>query len=183
MRTNSQFAIALAVLLIALASVAGALIFEALGYAPCELCLKERIPYYVAIPIAGFAIFFAAQALRVHVHATLIALVLIFAVSAIFGAYHAGVEWGFWPGPQDCSGSLDHAATAEDFLAQLQSVRVTRCDVPALKFLGLSLAAWNMVISAGLAALAGVGLLQRRNQEGMTGLYVGRNKSKGKRGG
>jgi disulfide bond formation protein DsbB len=164
MRINRQFAIALAVLLIALASVAGALIFEALGYAPCELCLKERIPYYVAIPIAGFAVFFAAQALRVHVHATLVALVLIFAVSAVFGGYHAGVEWGFWPGPQECSGSLDHAATASDFLAQLHSVRVTRCDVPALRIFGLSLAVWNAMISAGLAALAAVGLLQPRKQ-------------------
>jgi disulfide bond formation protein DsbB len=158
MRVKSQFAIALVILLIAAASIAGALLVEVLGYAPCELCLKERIPYYVAIPMAGAAVFFAVRGPKTTVHAILIALVLIFAVSAIFGAYHAGVEWGFWPGPQECSGSLSRAATASDFLAQLQNVRVARCDVPALKLLGLSLAAWNAVVSAALTLLAVAGL-------------------------
>ena len=52
MGIRTPFFIALAILAIAAASITGAFIFEALGYAPCELCLKERIPYYAAIPIA-----------------------------------------------------------------------------------------------------------------------------------
>jgi disulfide bond formation protein DsbB len=87
-----------------------------------------------------------------------VALALIFAASAIFGAYHAGIEWGLWPGPQECTGPLDHARSTEDFLKQLQSVKVARCDAPALKLVGLSLAGWNALVSAGLAALAVVGL-------------------------
>ena len=81
-------------------------------------------------------------------------LALIFAASAIFGSYHMGIERGFWPGPPECIGTLQRAASAEDFLKQLDSLKVVRCDAPALPILGLSLAAWNAVISAGLAALA-----------------------------
>jgi disulfide bond formation protein DsbB len=158
MRIRSPFGIALVILAIAVSAIAGAFVFEALGYAPCELCLKERIPYYAAIPFAGLAVFFAARGPRSLLHVAFVALALIFAASAIFGAYHAGVEWGFWPGPLECSGPLDRAASVSDFLKQLQSVKVARCDAPALRILGLSLAGWNALISAGLAALAVVGL-------------------------
>lgn len=154
----SPFAAALAILTVAVSSIAGAFIFEALGYAPCELCLRERIPYYAAIPVAGLAVLLAARGSSSLLRAAFLALALVFAASAAFGAYHAGIEWGFWPGPQQCSGMLERARSAEDFLAQLQSVKVVRCDVPALRILGLSLAGWNALISAGLAALAIVGV-------------------------
>ena len=156
MRMRSPIGIALVIVTIAVASIAGAFLLEALGYAPCELCLKERIPYYAAIPFAGLAVFFAARGPSL-LHAAFVALALIFTASAIFGAYHAGMEWGFWPGPLECSGPLDHARSTADFLKQLQSVKVARCDAPALRILGLSLAAWNAVVSAGLAALAVAG--------------------------
>jgi disulfide bond formation protein DsbB len=158
MRIRGPFGIALVILAIAVSSIAGAFVFEALGYAPCELCLKERMPYYAAVPFAGLAVLFAARGLKVFLRAAFVALAVIFAVSGIFGAYHAGIEWGFWPGPKECTGPLDHARSTADFLKQLQSVRVARCDTAALRILGLSLAAWNAVVSAGLAALAVVGV-------------------------
>ncbi|QBR72470.1 disulfide bond formation protein B [Beijerinckiaceae bacterium] len=158
MRLKPPLAISLAILAIAVLSIVGALIFEALGYAPCELCLKERIPYYVAIPIAALAVLFAAKGPKIPLIAAFAALALIFAGSAMFGAYHSGVEWGFWPGPKECTGSLDHAASVGDFLKQLQTVKVTRCDAAALHVFGLSLAAWNTLISLGLTGLALLGL-------------------------
>jgi len=161
MRLKSPFALALTIFLVALSSIAGAFIFEALGYAPCELCLKERIPYYAAVPFAGLAALFATRGPRSLSHAALCILALIFAGSAIFGAYHAGVEWGFWPGPLECSGPLARAASVNDFLKQLQTFKLTRCDAPALRILGLSLAGWNAVVSAGLAALAVAGARSR----------------------
>jgi disulfide bond formation protein DsbB len=158
MRRIGPFGIALVILAIALSSIAGAFIFEAFGYAPCELCLKERMPYYAAIPFAGLAVLFAARGPKTFLRAAFVVLALIFTASAIFGAYHAGVEWGFWPGPQECSGALDHARSVEEFLRQLQSAKVARCDAAAIRILGLSLAGWNAVVSAVLAALAVVGL-------------------------
>jgi len=157
MRMRSPFGIALVILAIAVLSIAGAFVFEALGYAPCELCLKERMPYYTAIPVASLAVLFAARGSKAFLRPAFVALALIFAASAIFGAYHAGIEWGFWPGPTECTGALDRARSVEDFLRQLQSVKVARCDAPALRILGLSLAAWNAAVSLGLAVLAVVG--------------------------
>jgi disulfide bond formation protein DsbB len=161
MRITGPFGIALVILAIAVASIAGAFVFEALGYAPCELCLKERIPYYAAIPFAGLAVLFAARGPRSLVRAALCILALIFAASAIFGAYHAGVEWGFWPGPKECSGLFNRAASVSDFLRQLERIKVVRCDAAAIRILGLSLAGWNAVVSAGLAALSVLGLRAR----------------------
>ena len=158
MGIRSSFFMALAILAIAAASITGAFIFQALGYAPCELCLKERIPYYAAIPIVGIAVFFAARGSKALTRAAFVVLALIFAASAVFGAYHAGVEWGFWAGPTECTGALDRAASVSDFLKQLESVKVVRCDSAALRILGLSLAGWNAVISAGLVTIAALGL-------------------------
>jgi len=149
--------IAIFILAAAASSIAGAFVFEALGYSPCELCLTERIPYYLAIPLAGVAALFAARGHKKLLGAAFAGLALTFAASALLGAYHAGIEWGFWPGPQECSGVLERAASVDDFLKQLESVKAVRCDAPALRILGLSLAGWNAVISAGLAALGEVG--------------------------
>ena len=79
-----------------------------------------------------------------------------FTASALFGAYHAGVEWGFWPGPSDCTGTLEKAGSVTDFMKQLQTTKVVRCDAVAIRILGLSLAGWNAVISAAMALVAGI---------------------------
>jgi disulfide bond formation protein DsbB len=157
MRMRSPFGIALVILAVVVSSLVGAFLFEVAGYAPCELCLKERIPYYAAVPVAGLAVLFAARGLKAFLRAAFVALALIFAASAIFGAYHTGIEWGFWPGPAECTGPLDRARSTADFLRQLQSVKVARCDAPTVRILGLSLAGWNALISAGLAAIAVAG--------------------------
>jgi disulfide bond formation protein DsbB len=157
----TPFRSALAIFLIAAGSIVGAWIFQALGYAPCDLCLKERIPYYAGIALGGLAALLAARGQTSLLPAAFAGLALIFVASAIFGVYHAGVEWGFWRGPQDCTGPLDHAASVADFLTQLQHVKVVRCDAVAIRIFGLSLAGWNAVISAGLVGLAALGARSR----------------------
>jgi disulfide bond formation protein DsbB len=163
---SSPLAAALAILLVATATIAGAWIFQAFGYAPCDLCLKQRVPYYIGIPFACLTAIIAARGLRRLLPMAFIALALIFAASAIFGAYHSGVEWGFWPGPSDCTGPLGKAGSVNDFLKQLQSVKVVRCDAVAIRILGLSLAGWNAVISAALAALASTAMKRISRKDG-----------------
>ncbi len=143
---------ALAVALGAAATVGGALVFEhAFGYVPCKLCLIQRNPYYVAIPLGLLAAVLPPRWSRIG----LWLLALVFAVSAGLGAYHAGVEWGFWAGPSDCGGgSGAGAGNVGDFLNQLQNTRVVSCTEAAWRFLGLSLAGWNVLISLALAAVA-----------------------------
>jgi disulfide bond formation protein DsbB len=144
--------VALAVALGAAATVGGALIFEhAFGYVPCKLCLIQRNPYYIASPLGLVAALLPPRWMR----AGLWLLALIFIVSAGLGAYHSGVEWGFFAGPSDCGGgSGAGAGNVGDFLNQLQSTRVVSCTEAAWRFLGLSLAGWNVLISLALAAFA-----------------------------
>ena len=54
------------------------------------------------------------------------------------------------------------APKVADFLNQLQHIKVVRCDEVQIRVLGLSLANWNVIISAALAALAGRGAMLRR---------------------
>jgi disulfide bond formation protein DsbB len=141
----------------AILALAAAWALQLSGLTPCELCLRERIPYYVGIPIALGAL---GAALRRRIDFARIGfglLLVIFAASALLGAYHAGVEWGFWPGPAECSGQFNAPAKVGDFLEQLKHVTVVRCDAAALRILGLSLAGWNALLSLALAALAGQG--------------------------
>ena len=152
--------LASAILLAIVATIAGAFAFQAAGYAPCELCLKERLPYYAGMALAAATLAAAWRGPRLAVAIGFGLLALLFVFSAAFGTYHAGVEWGFWAGPTDCSGALERASSNVDFLRQLQSVRVVRCDAVAIRILGVSLAGWNAVISAAIAALALFGVLR-----------------------
>ena len=67
-------------------------------------------------------------------------------------AYHAGVEWKFWPGPNDCSGPINNVGSVRDMLNQLQSISIVRCDEAAWRFLGISLAGYDV---AGVAHACG----------------------------
>lgn len=143
------------VLAVAFATIAGAWVFEWAGYAPCDLCLKQRWAYYAGIPVALAAVLFAWRGPVAITRGLLVLLAVIFFASAVFGVYHAGVEWGLWQGPTGCTGGVPQSvASTGDFMKQLQQVKVVRCDVVALRIFGLSLAGWNAIISLGMAGVA-----------------------------
>ena len=140
------------------AAILGAWFFQyGLGYQPCPLCLEQRIPYYVAIPVAALvAVAASRKAPRALVAGGLALLAVAMLIDAALAVYHAGVEWKFWAGPQDCSGPLNPLGSGS-LLQDLQSVRVVRCDEAPWRFLGLSLAGWNVPLSLGLALIAAWG--------------------------
>jgi len=152
---------ALAVLVLALLAIGGAWFSQlVIGLRPCELCLLQRWPYYVGVPLAAIASFVAlgAPALRGSVLAPLMtALALIFLVSAGLGVYHAGVEWGLWAGPSACAGQYAAPASTSDFLKSLEAGPSVRCDEAAIRVLGLSLAGWNALVSLLIMAIAVLG--------------------------
>lgn len=150
--------IAAAILALALVSILGAWTFEAFGYLPCELCLTQRIPYYAGIPLAALTLWLALKpGPHPALPAAFLGLALIFYASMALGVYHSGVEWGMWPGPAGCTGQMRTAANPAEFLKQLETVRVVRCDEPALRVFGLSMAGMNAIVSFVIAALAVVG--------------------------
>src|SRR5262249_49117486 len=104
---------AIAVAVAGAATILGAWFFQyGLGLRPCPLCLEQRIPSYVAIRLAVIVAIAAARAAPRAAPRWLVTggLALIAAAMLIgvgLGVYHAGVEWKWWAGPQDCSGPLD----------------------------------------------------------------------------
>lgn len=152
---------ALAVAGLGAATILGAWYFQyVLGLQPCPLCLEQRYAYYFAIPLAVLvALGVAVGASRKVVVAAFVVIALGMLWNAGLGAYHAGVEWKFWPGPQDCSGALGDLGTAGGLLKKLESIRVIRCDEIPWSFLGISLAGYNVLISLALAAIAAWGAM------------------------
>jgi disulfide bond formation protein DsbB len=158
-RSNPAHCAAVAVALIAVATIAGAWFFQlVIGLPPCPLCLEQRYAYYFAIPLAVLTLLglnFGASRKVVVAALGVIALVMLW--NAGLGAYHAGVEWKLWAGPQDCSGTLSDLGAAGGLLDKLKSIRVVRCDEIPWSFLGLSLAGYNAIISLVIALIAAIG--------------------------
>jgi disulfide bond formation protein DsbB len=164
LRRDEPAAAALAVFVLSAATILGAWYFQlVVKLPPCPLCLEERIPYYIVIPLSLLT---AAAALlrapRALLAAGLLAIIAAMLCSAALGAYHAGVEWRFWPGPTDCSGPVTDFTKQGSLLDQLQSVRVVRCDEAAWRLFGISLAGYNVLISLVLAAIAAFSLRARK---------------------
>ncbi len=155
-RTQPVAAAAIAVASIGVATVAGFLFFQfVLGYPPCPLCLEQRIAFYVAIPLAVMILLgVSVGASRKVLLLALLAIAAAMVWNAGLGVYHSGIEWKWWPGPQDCSGPTTSFGSASSLLNRLQNIRVVRCDEAAWRFLGLSLAGYNVLISLALAAVA-----------------------------
>ena len=165
-QTNRAIAAALAITAIAAATLAGAWFFQlVLDIRPCPLCLEQRYAYYLAVPLGVLVALAAARdAPRAGLVAGLAILALAALANAWLGAYHAGVEWGFWPGPTECSGPVLDLGKAGSLFDNLDKVKVIRCDEVQWRFLGLSLAGYNVLISLLMAALAawGIARLARR---------------------
>ncbi|MGP9803830.1 disulfide bond formation protein B [Paracoccus sp. NSM] len=126
-----------------------ALGFQAAGYAPCELCILQRWPHVAAVAVAGLVW------LTGRVRA--LAVLGMIAAGAAMGLalYHVGVEIGWWQGPAHCSGGVGDLAqlSTAELMTRLQAAPVVRCDEVAWRFMGISMAGWNAILSAGLAGL------------------------------
>lgn len=144
------------IVFVAVTTILGAFFFQyVLGYQPCPLCLDQRIAYYVSIPLAILIMLgIAFSASRKVLVLALFAIAVAMIINTGLGVYHSGIEWKWWAGPTDCSGPLNDLGAAGGLLKQLESIRVVRCDEAAWRFLGLSLAGYNVLISLALAAIA-----------------------------
>lgn len=139
------------------ATILGALAFEHIGgYVPCALCLLQRNPYYIGIPIMVLALLAEILKLPPIVSRGLLAAGgIAMLVGAGLGVYHSGVEWGFWEGPSACSAPVDSVPTnANDLLGDLNKTHGPSCTVASWRMFGLSFAGWNVVASLVLAAIA-----------------------------
>ncbi|WP_370033847.1 disulfide bond formation protein B [Qipengyuania mesophila] len=118
------------------------------GLYPCEMCWWQRWPHFVALGLAMLA--FAVPPPRVW---TALAALAILTSGAI-GLFHAGVEYGWWPGITSCAAIA--STGGGNALDNIMNTPLVRCDEPAWTLLGISLAGFNFLIStaAGLAILS-----------------------------
>ena len=133
--------------------VAGALLFQAAGLPPCEMCHWQRWPHFASIALGLGAALLALSGSLSPEKVRPFALIAIagVALSGLIGIYHAGVEWMWWQGPTACTGAGYIPGVSDP-----NNFRVVRCDVAAWRLFGLSLAGYNALISL---AVAGASLL------------------------
>jgi disulfide bond formation protein DsbB len=165
LRRKPAVAAALAIFALSATTLLGAWYFQfVLKLVPCPLCLEERLPYHIVIPLSLLMTIAAVvRAPRALLVVGFLAIMAAMLCSAALGAYHAGVEWRWWPGPTECSGPISDLTVKGPLLDQLQSIYVVRCDEAAWRLLGLSLAGYNVLMSLAIAAIAVLGLLARKD--------------------
>lgn len=146
----------LVALLLPLALLAGAFGSEYFGgLHPCEMCWWQRYAHMVALFFAGLAFAGPAQSPRSRTLVLLAALGI--AVSGAIGVYHAGVEAKIFEGFTRCTAlSTTKGESTAELLHQISHAPLIRCDDVQFRFLGISMAGWNAILSLGGAALIGV---------------------------
>jgi disulfide bond formation protein DsbB len=127
--------------------------FETFGHLPpCELCLQQREGYWAALAVGAGGYALARWRPKIG-RGLLLLLAAVFLLEAGLAAYHAGVEWKWWPGPVACTGAHKRVDLSQmtAFAAGARIVMV-QCDVAAWRLLGLSMAGWNALCALALAA-------------------------------
>lgn len=142
----------------------GAYAFEYIGrMAPCELCLRQRIPHWVALGLGLVAMVPATRGHAGRARLLLVLMTLAMTVSAGLGLHHVGVESGWWDYAGACS-TLASTGSAADPFGDIFTVPLVRCDVPAWTLAGISMAGYNALLSAGLMLVGVAGLLDARKE-------------------
>ena len=119
-----------------------------LGHKPCNLCIIERVPYIAAIILISL-IFILNRYQKI-----ISSLVLIFFIfGALVSFYHFGIEQGFFSESLICELSNSNPINKEELLSQLKMSEIISCKDVTFRFLGLSLATINTIISLILSGI------------------------------
>ena len=150
-------------LMIGIAVIISAWGFQLIGgHQPCSLCLEQRTPYYVGIPLVFLSILIIYRAWSPFFARLLLLLVsVVMLYGAGLGVYQSGAEWGFWLGPQECSTVQEIEEDASNMISALKNTKTIDCSKASWRMFGLSFAGWNAVFSILLAAIAFWGFMGR----------------------
>ncbi len=116
------------------------------GLFPCEMCWWQRWPHFAALPFAALGLFAKPQRLWTGLAA------LAIVASGLIGAFHAGVEYGWWEGITGCA-----TLSTDIDVMDPSAAPIHRCDVAPWSLFGISLAGWNFLFST-LGGLTILGL-------------------------
>jgi len=126
-----------------LALLLGAWGFQALGYAPCKLCIWQRWPHGAAVVIGALALVLPRVILPLLGAAAA-------AVTGGIGVYHSGVERGWWEGPTTCTSSDIGGLSSAELMDQILTAPLVRCDEIAWQMLGVTMPNLNALLSFAL---------------------------------
>ena len=121
------------------------------GLYPCEMCWWQRYAHMAALIPGALAFTAPAQSSRARLFTLLAALAI--AVSGGIAVYHAGVEAKVFEGFTQCTATSTRGLSTAELLKQITHAPLIRCDEVQYRFLGISLAGWNAILSLGGAAL------------------------------
>ncbi len=160
-RRISATAVGLGVCIVSAAMLVGALAFQYIGgLDPCPLCHLQRYPYIAAL-ILGAASIWVSGGMRAPL---LVLAALAFWTTAGIGFYHAGVEYGFWPGPDTCSGAAELSVDMlQDFSTGQIEVPTVSCSDAAWTLMGISMAGYNFLIAGFVGLVTLVAALRTRS--------------------
>jgi len=143
--------------IISLISISSALIAEYFfNLQPCELCLKQRHPYYLILVCLVFI--FIIKNLNKIVFYLLIQLSAVYGL--FYSIWHVGVENKILKGPSGCSVMLKNSESASDLKAQILSKQVISCDEVIWSFFGISAASINTLVLLVIFILNAIYLLK-----------------------
>ena len=145
------------------AALLGALAFQYIGgYPPCLLCHWQRYAHLAALGLALAALPLSGGARR---FATIASALALLAGAGIAG-FHVGVEQGWWAGLPGCSAPDIRGLDVAQLREVLMQAEVVPCDAVAWSLFGISMAGWNLLLSAlvGVAIVWVVALGSRRRQ-------------------
>ena len=119
-----------------------------LGHKPCNLCIIERIPYIAAIILISL-VFILNRYQKI-----ISSLILIFFIfGAVVSFYHFGIEQGLFSESLICELTNNNPLNKEELLNQLKKTEIVSCKDVTFRFLGLSLATINTIISLILSGI------------------------------
>jgi len=128
---------------ISLISITSALIAEHLfDLAPCEMCLKQRYPYYLIIVMfILFYLFRKTQSILLYIlsHAAIL-------YGLFYSVWHVGIEQKIFSGPTSCSGILNQTNSIESLKQQIENQAIVNCSDITWTIMGLSAATINSLI-------------------------------------
>ncbi len=144
-----------------LATIAGAWGSQLFGgLVPCELCLEQRMPYYWGLPLLALVLILWNRLPRAVWYVGMVLVLLTFVWSTYIAGYHAGVEYGFWPGPTACTGTGVDVSFSD--LSNINAAKVVPCDKIQFSLFGVTLAGANTLISAAIVLMLGTAMLKGR---------------------
>ena len=124
------------------------------GVAPCKLCIYQRFPYFIIILLA---ISFLLIKNKNFKKISFLFYILIFTSSLIMSIHHFGVENSFWNALTNCESDFKTLSNSNDLKEYLLNKDYVSCSDVSFKFLGISLAGYNTIISFILVVLSLIG--------------------------